>query len=223
MLGGTQPAQESVLVVWEAQADLSPMTELAGDMRALAAYQRLRAVASAQRELAQRLAAAHDGHVLRHYTVLNASLIRLPASARSALQSEAGVAFVVPERSFKVRLPEPTDTGDGSATQRAVEASLSLIHVPEVWALGHEGQGITVAGADTGVRWNHEALINQYRGNSGGSVSHAYHWHDAVHAAGSSCGADSPVPCDDHSNAWTGSWRRPTLTARTRSPCSPRM
>lgn len=200
VLGSAQPAQEPVLVVWEAQADLSSMAGLAGDARALSAYRHLQAVASAQRETAERLAAAHGGHVLRHYTVLNASLIRLPAAARAAVQSEAGVAFLVPERSFKVRLPEPTDIGDSSATQRAVEASLSLIRVPEVWALGHEGQGITVAGADTGVRWNHEALINQYRGNSGGSVSHAYHWHDAVHVAGSSCGANSPVPCDDHSH-----------------------
>jgi len=72
--------------------------------------------------------------------------------------------------------------------------------VPEVWNLGYEGQGITVAGADTGVRWDHPALIERYRGNQGGTVSHAYHWHDAVHAAGSSCGANSPVPCDDHSH-----------------------
>jgi serine protease AprX len=200
MLSRAETADEPVLVVWEAQADLTPMADLAGDARALAAFERLQAVASAQREEAQRLAEAHGGRVLRHYTVLNASLMRLPEAARSALRGESGVAFVAAERSFRVSLPEPADSGDGSASALAVEASLSQIRVPEVWALGHEGEGVTVAGADTGVRWNHEALISQYRGNSGGSVSHAYHWHDAVHAAGSSCGADSPVPCDDHSH-----------------------
>lgn len=200
IVSGAPPANVSVLVVWDAQADLSTMADLSGDARTQATFERLQAVASAQRDTAQQLAAAHGGHVLRHYTVLNASLIRLPASARSTLQSEPSVAFVVPEHSFKVDLPEATEIGDGSSPQRAVEASLSLIRVPEVWALGHQGQGITVAGADTGVRWNHEALINQYRGNSGATVSHAYHWHDAVHAAGSSCGADSPVPCDDNSH-----------------------
>lgn len=200
MLGRVEAANESVLVVWEAQADLSSMADLAGDARAQAAFQRLQAVASAQREEAQRLAEAHGGHVLRHYTVLNASLMRLPEASRQAMRGESGVALVVPERSFKVSLPQPADTGEAPASPLAVEASLSLIRVPEVWALGHEGQGVTVAGADTGVRWNHEALINQYRGNNGGTVSHAYHWHDAVHATGSSCGADSPVPCDDNSH-----------------------
>lgn len=191
---------DPVLVVWESQADLRPLADLQGDGRAMDAWRRLSAAAASQRDRAARLARAQGGRLLRHYTVVNASLMELPAGAGSALTAEPGVAAVVPERSFKLSLPEPIKATEVGAAPLAAEASLSLIRVPEVWALGHQGQGITVAGADTGVRWDHEALIQQYRGNSGGSVSHAYHWHDAVHATGSSCGADSPAPCDDHSH-----------------------
>lgn len=193
-------AAEPVLVVWESQADLTTMADLSGDARAIAAWQRLHSVSDAQRESAERLAKAHGGRVLRQYTVVNASLMQLPVSARAAALEHPGVAAVVAEQRFKTQLPEPSSEPDRGAAIRAAEASLNLIRVPEVWALGHAGQGITLAGADTGVRWNHPALINQYRGNVGGMVSHAYHWHDAVHATGSSCGADSPVPCDDHSH-----------------------
>ncbi len=193
-------AAEPVLVVWESQADLTTMADLSGDARAVAAWQRLQSVSDAQRDSAERLAKAHGGRVLRQYTVVNASLMQLPGSTRASVLEHPGVAAVVAEQRFRMQLPEPSGEPDRGAAIRAAEASLNLIRVPEVWALGHAGQGITVAGADTGVRWNHPALINQYRGNVGGSVSHAYHWHDAVHATGSSCGADSPVPCDDHSH-----------------------
>lgn len=193
-------AREPVLVVWESQADLTAMADMQGDARASAAWQKLNAVARGQRERANRLAEAQGGRVLRHYTVVNASLLELPAGMRGGLLEQPGVAAVVPERNFRYPLPKPDGSGFGSGDIRAVEASLNLIRAPEVWALGHAGQGITVAGADTGVRWDHPALIDQYRGNSSGTISHAYHWHDAVHATGSSCGADSPVPCDDHSH-----------------------
>jgi subtilisin family serine protease len=43
-------------------------------------------------------------------------------------------------------------------------------------------------------------LIAQYRGYNGVTATHDYNWHDAIHSAGSDCGADSPAPCDDNSH-----------------------
>ena len=75
---------------------------------------------------------------------------------------------------------------------------LSFIHVDRVWnELGVKGKGIVVAGQDTGVYWEHNALKRQYRGNQGTTVDHNYNWHSAVHEA-SSCAANSPFPCDDY-------------------------
>ncbi len=51
------------------------------------------------------------------------------------------------------------------------EANLLNVNADDVWARGIAGQGAVVAGADTGVRWDHAALKKQYRGwnNSAGS------------------------------------------------------
>jgi subtilisin family serine protease len=79
-----------------------------------------------------------------------------------------------------------------------VEWNISKVQAPAVWNLGFRGEGIVVAGQDTGIRWTHNTLKNKYRGWNGSAADHNYNWHDAIHEAGSSCGADSPVPCDDH-------------------------
>jgi serine protease AprX len=198
------PAFDQVIVVWRSQAELGDLEMLSGDRRALAAWQRLQAASTDQQQAAEDLAKAEGGRLLRQFKVVNASLMALPPASARALSMREDVYAVVPDLQFRVALPRPetapASPGAGGDSVRAVEASLNLIRVPEVWARGIQGQGVTVAGADTGVRWNHPALIASYRGNQGGTVSHAYHWHDAVHAGGSSCGADSPVPCDDHSH-----------------------
>ncbi|HWQ83863.1 MAG TPA: S8 family serine peptidase, partial [Anaerolineales bacterium] len=61
----------------------------------------------------------------------------------------------------------------------AVEPNLTHINADDAWALGYTGLGITVANIDTGVRYTHDALVNQYRGNQGGGAfSHDYNWFD---------------------------------------------
>jgi serine protease AprX len=67
-----------------------------------------------------------------------------------------------------------------------------------VWALGFTGQGIVVAGADTGIRWTHTALRPHYRGWDGSTADHDYNWHDSIHSGGGVCGPDSLQPCDDN-------------------------
>jgi uncharacterized repeat protein (TIGR01451 family) len=69
--------------------------------------------------------------------------------------------------------------------------------------LGYSGQGIVVAGQDTGYEWDHPALKEQYRGWDGTAVVHDYNWHDAIHSnthGVNPCGVDSPFPCDDNSH-----------------------
>src|SRR5207248_889512 len=82
--------------------------------------------------------------------------------------------------------------------QQAIEPGISYTHAPQVWALGFTGQGIVVAGADTGIRWTHNALKPHYRGWDGAIADHDYNWHDSVHSGGGDCGANSQVPCDDN-------------------------
>ena len=75
---------------------------------------------------------------------------------------------------------------------------MAKIEAPAVWALGFTGQGVVIAGEDTGYQWDHPALQPHYRGWNGSSADHNYNWHDAIHdASGNSCGNDAPAPCDD--------------------------
>ncbi|MFQ5341851.1 MAG: S8 family serine peptidase [Anaerolineae bacterium] len=76
-------------------------------------------------------------------------------------------------------------------TQSAPPWGVSDIGAPSVWARGIRGQGIVVAGADTGVDWDHEALKARYRGWDGQSADHNYNWHDAW-------GKTPLAPSDDH-------------------------
>jgi subtilisin family serine protease len=68
---------------------------------------------------------------------------------------------------------------------------LDLIDAPEAWGLGVTGSGIVVANVDTGVDFEHPALVNQYRGNlGGGTFSHDYNWWDPTGTCGD-------TPCDN--------------------------
>jgi serine protease AprX len=86
----------------------------------------------------------------------------------------------------------------GTTTPATIEPGINYTHAPDVWALGFTGQDIVVAGADTGIRWTHNALKPHYRGWDGVTADHDYNWHDSIHDSVSNpCGNDSPEPCDD--------------------------
>ena len=89
--------------------------------------------------------------------------------------------------------------GDTESTEftTTVFDSIALVNADDAWASGYRGQGAVVAGADTGVRWTHEALKGKYRGWNGTTADHDYNWHDAIHNPNAVCPANSPEPCDD--------------------------
>jgi serine protease AprX len=90
--------------------------------------------------------------------------------------------------------PEPLQS---PAQPETIEGNITNTRAPEVWGLGYTGQGVVVAGADTGYRWDHVTLKPHYRGFDGVSASHDFNWHDSVHSGGGNCGANSQQPCDD--------------------------
>ncbi|UMG92873.1 S8 family serine peptidase [Nocardioides sp. TF02-7] len=72
-----------------------------------------------------------------------------------------------------------------------VEWGVANINADDVWdQYGVRGEGIVVANIDTGVQFDHPALVEQYRGTRrDGSFDHDYNWFDASGACG-------PAPCD---------------------------
>ena len=94
-----------------------------------------------------------------------------------------------------VALPAPESATEAAAS---IEWGILKTMADQLWAMGYRGQGVVVGGQDTGYEWSHSALRDHYRGWDGASADHDYNWHDSIHSGGGSCGADSPVPCDDH-------------------------
>ncbi len=142
--------------------------------------------------------------VYRPFWIVNMIEASLTAAQLDALALREDVAKIESNRAFKLQRPETGPNPDGSSEQAVADGPLSIewgvnkVRAPLVWAAGFTGQGIVIAGQDTGIRWTHTAIKAKYRGWNGLNADHNYNWHDAIHEAGSSCGADSVVPCDDN-------------------------
>lgn len=98
-----------------------------------------------------------------------------------------------------IKPPDDAAEPDAEAAARAeaqrqaadVEWGIANINADDVWTqFGTKGAGITVANLDTGVQFDHPALVAQYRGNLGdGTFDHNYNWFDADRRCGG-------APCD---------------------------
>ncbi|MFG1660064.1 S8 family serine peptidase [Micromonospora chersina] len=88
------------------------------------------------------------------------------------------------------KLPEVTE-GTDEKSVNALEWGIANINADDVWSqYGVKGAGITVASIDSGVQFDHPALVNSYRGNNGdGTFDHDYNWFDAA-------GECATAPCD---------------------------
>jgi subtilisin family serine protease len=92
-------------------------------------------------------------------------------------------------------LHEPVSSEPIRNAINAVESNLTHINVDDAWAMGHTGQNIVVANIDTGARYTHEALVDHYRGNLGGSnFSHDYNWYDPYDFSASPNDPDTSSP-----------------------------
>jgi subtilisin family serine protease len=138
----------------------------------------------------------------RSFYIVNAILVKGTREIAQALAVRPDVARVEGNPHIQNVLPQPgsaVETSSQPKVPKAVEPGIAYTHAPDVWALGFRGQGITVAGADTGQRWTHNALKPHYRGWDGQNPDHDYNWHDSIHdGVGNPCGNDSPEPCDDN-------------------------
>lgn len=95
------------------------------------------------------------------------------------------VAAIVPEAVYDVPDPGVDATTTAAGTP---QWNISKINADKLAATG---SGMVVANIDTGVQYDHPALVNQYRGNNGGSFSHAGNWSDPT-------GTCTAAPCDNN-------------------------
>lgn len=190
-------SQTEFLVYLTTQADLTAAEALPTKAaKGQWVYEQLTAVAQqTQPDLLKTLDAA--GVSYQSFWVANMVWVRGDAALIENLARRPDVAHLYANPA--VRGPDPMPlTLEDLKTIDGIEWNINKVGAPSVWATGYTGQTIVIGGQDTGYDWTHPALKNHYRGWSGSVANHNYNWHDAIHTTGSSCGADSPFPCDDH-------------------------
>lgn len=133
------------------------------------------------------------------FWIANVVYAKLSADDMAALAARDEVSRIEPNPSIAVKLPQRSaGTAPEANAPATIAWGVDKIKAPLVWAAGVKGEGVTIAGEDTGYHWEHPALKSQYRGWNGSTADHNYNWHDAIHSANSKCPANSPQPCDDH-------------------------
>ena len=202
------PATNEFLVILSEQADLSGATALkTKDAKGRYVFERLTEVA--QRTQPPLLKTLQEQKLeYQPFWVANMICVRGDLPAIQSLAQRLDTARIVANPAVRVPdlpvLPAPRLANAANS----VEWNLSQVHAPDVWALGYTGQGVVVAGQDTGYQWDHPALKNHYRGWDGTNANHNYNWHDAIHGLNphntnigvNPCGYDLPAPCDDWSH-----------------------
>lgn len=142
------------------------------------------------------------GSTVRPYYLINMILAtKLDAETLKEIIQRDDVEMVSADLDIQM-LPELPMVQTTMGLQTTAETNIQFIGAERVWdELGVRGAGITVAGQDTGVEWEHLALNRQYRGqHADGTVDHNYNWMDGISSpikGGSRCGYNKSAPCDD--------------------------
>ena len=129
-----------------------------------------------------RMATTGRVKAVRSLWISNALAVRSDAATMEQVARAAGVIAVIPDQEMKL-----FDAPAGPPASGA-EWGVAKVRADQAWAIGIDGEGVTVGIIDTGVQWDHPALKAHYRGWTGSSVDHNYSWFDAV--------TGQPVPLD---------------------------
>jgi len=179
-------------VLFREQADLSPAFAIRDwDDRGRFVSERLVATAEASQARVRALLVA-SGAELRPFWIAN--VIEVKTANRALphlLAAHPEVAEIVapPEVEPIVIFP-----GVEQPPTESIGWNLGHIRANLVWSIyGVTGEGAVVGSIDSGVEYDHPALVEQYRGNLGGGVfDHNYNWFDPALL----CGNPSIEPCD---------------------------
>ncbi|GAB4425903.1 MAG: hypothetical protein Kow0031_05610 [Anaerolineae bacterium] len=178
---------DGFLIIMAEQADLSAAAAIADPLarRAAVRDQLLATAEASQPPVRQTLEAA--GLDYRPYYIINMIEVRGSHRRMDDFAALPGVARVLLNPNVRP-YPLAYDMPYGSAPQegQGVGWNIDQANADDAWAQGITGQGVVVAGQDTGYDWEHPALRRAYRGSDG---DHNYDWHDAW--------GDAVAPFDD--------------------------
>ncbi|HEY53072.1 MAG TPA: S8 family serine peptidase, partial [Caldilineae bacterium] len=185
-LDASTDGQATYILYFREQADLSEAEHIDDWVeRGRFVYERLRTTAARSQRAVQ---AKHALGVIpgqvtefQPFWIANVVVVRGDREALDYLARQPHVARVLPE--MKYDPPEPPvalDQPAGSVAATGVEWGVAQINAEAVWTAPYNsrGAGIVIGMIDTGVQWDHPALMAHYRGwdANAGRVDHNYNW-----------------------------------------------
>lgn len=190
----THEIENSFFVVLKETADLEPAERLnCKEERGRYVFEALRSTAE-RSQMDIRAWLTQNGIHYKPYWIQNMILVTADETVRSILANHPDVAAVRSNVHVQAIDPDIKQHAQNQPVPRGVEWNLSQIRADEVWEkFGVKGDGVVICDNDTGVDWEHPALIGHYRGWDGTTANHDYNWFDAT-------GTSPHAPIDDHSH-----------------------
>jgi serine protease AprX len=184
----TNGGQTEALIVLVEQADLTAASSLPTKLdKGRYVFQALQDVAE-RTQAPLRSLLQQRGIPFQSFYIVNMIKVTADRDLLRELAARSDVAHIDANPQVSSPLLGTPGTGMDSGGS-GVEWNVQRVNAPQVWALGYRGEGLVVAGNDTGVKWDHPSLKSHYRGWNGSTVNHNYNWHDAT-------SQHSPVPID---------------------------
>ncbi len=185
-------ARSEALIVLSEQADLSAASTLHTKLeKGRYVFQSLQAVAE-RTQAPLRMLLEQRGIPFQSFYIVNMIKVTGDRALLDELAARTDVAHIDANPQVRSSILGTPGTGTDSPGS-GPEWNVQRVNAPQVWALGYRGEGLVVAGNDTGVLWTHPALKSKYRGWNGSTVNHDYNWHDAT-------SQHSPVPLDPNAH-----------------------
>ena len=166
-------------IIWlPEKADLTPAAKLATKAaKGEFVFNALRQTAD-KSQASLRAYLDRQGTSYKSFYISNKILVQRGSSnLLFAVAARPDVAKITANHTFS--LPQPLQP-DKQQSPQGIEPNLSFIKADQVWQMGINGEGIVLAGNDTGLAWDHPAIINHYRGWDGTTADHNYNWWDAT-------------------------------------------
>lgn len=184
-------------VTFTGKANLSSVATLKAKADRSAEVRRLKMQTAAGTQAGVRQLLDSAGADYKTFWISNRIKVTGDPKLLDALAARPEVAAI--EEDKTIALPKPII--EAQTGPNAVEWGIDRINAPRVWnELGTRGDGIVVANIDTGVQFDHPALVGKYRGNLGGSFDHNYNWFDPAHI----CATAAPCDNNDHGSHTMG-------------------
>lgn len=199
------------LVIMQAQANTKTAKNIKNKTeKGTFVHQQLRQFAKQSQQNALTILQAENRYH-KSFFIINAIHAKGDLNTLEQLARLPEVKYIAKNAPVKLETPvaQEATTSRGPS---AIEWGIDNINADDVWALGFRGEGVIIAGQDTGYEWEHPALKSTYRGWDGTAADHNYNWHDAIHeihplnidttvaTANNPCGLDVLAPCDDNNH-----------------------